>query len=640
MKEVEDALGTKFSLRKRWRLPPAGSEFAGLADWLQHASQALPPDTGASISRYYTPDELEATGSEIADHARELLSAVKPVIDFVYATFAPKIDPIAAALAKFEDSADPDLIAKYRKGWGEGKVLFDATFGSSDALDELTAERFFAFLNQIDSHTNAESGLFRLGPGTPAPKNPERESWKVLEEDLSKLKAALSTLLFGDLPLRNRIDAMLAGEKPRRYVTEDLALPSMLMCFVDESNHSGVNRMWLKKEKLDQLGKLPSPSGSVGGDFVAWDALLRHLPAEYGRQWDWAMTYAFYWSEVFEEFFGSPTVPAPDEGDASPMPDDATLVSLASSLFLSDEHFLIELRELLFEKGQLILYGPPGTGKTFIASRFAEVLAPDPARREIVQFHPSYSYEDFVRGYRPVTESGQLKYTPEDGPVVRLADKARIDSENLYVLVIDEINRGNLPRIFGELLYLLEYRDRTIQLMYPNDKGIRAFDLPNNLLIVGTMNTADRSIGIIDAALRRRFHFIELAPGVSPIDDLLKRWLQDNAPEMLELAEWVDRLNQKLAADFPGKQLQVGHSYFMPTVPIVGNAEPIPLTLERVERVWRTDIEPFLQDQLFGQVQKLPSYALKSIKQSVAAGKQVAPSETAGGDGPSNAQSA
>ena len=157
--------------------------------------------------------------------------------------------------------------------------------------------------------------------------------------------------------------------------------------------------------------------------------------------------------------------------------------------------------------------------------------------------------------------------------------------------------------------------------MYPDEKGQRRFKLPRNLCDSATMNTADRSIGVIDAALRRRFHFVELAPNVAPLNGLLRRWLQANAPAMLELADWADRLNEKLAADFPGNQLQVGHSYFMPTKPVVGTDEPISLTHERVEWIWRTDVEPFLQDQLFAQPGKLASYSLKAIRNAVEASK-------------------
>ena len=631
---LADGLGPDFEMRKQWRGAPGISEFDGLASWLTHA--AGPHGAGASVSRFFTREELDGLSFGVAETTHSLLAAVQPLLDFIYATAPPPMDPIPAALAKFAETVDPDLIAKYRLGWLLGKAAFDATFGSAALLDQLTPDRFFAFLNQIDSHTNAESGLFRLGPGLPAPKNPDTESWKALEEDLPLLKQALATVLNGDGSLAERIDTLLAAQPHvRRYVTEDLALPSMLMCFADEANHSGVNRMSLKRIKLHALGKL-QPAGSTGEAFVAWDAALRHLPAEYGMDWDWAMTYAFYWSDVFEEFFGS--IAAADvstPADLAP-PDDDALVSLASSLFLSDDHFLVELREMLFEKGQLVLYGPPGTGKTFLATKFVEVLAPDAAQRDIVQFHPSYSYEDFVRGYRPVTNQGALTYEPQDGPLVTLAEKARADPANLYTLVIDEINRGNLPRIFGELLYLLEYRNQAVQLMYPAADGSRGFSLPRNLLIVATMNTADRSIGVIDAALRRRFHFVELAPNVAPIDGLLRRWLQATNPAMLSVADWVDRLNHKLTIDFPGRQLQVGHSYFMPTTPIVGTDAPVALTAARVERIWRTDVEPFLQDQLFGQPQTIPSYSLSAIRKAAEAAQKIETPQVSDDDGPSD----
>ena len=111
-----------------------------------------------------------------------------------------------------------------------------------------------------------------------------------------------------------------------------------------------------------------------------------------------------------------------------------------------------------------------------------------------------------------VKEKGGLTYYPEDGPLTTLAKDASINSDNLYVLLIDEINRGNVPRIFGELLYLLEYREESVVLMYPDESGERRFKLPSNLVILATMNTADRSIGVLDAALRRRFHFVEPRP--------------------------------------------------------------------------------------------------------------------------------
>lgn len=288
--------------------------------------------------------------------------------------------------------------------------------------------------------------------------------------------------------------------------------------------------------------------------------------------------------------------PPPTDGEAT------TLEDLAVELYV-EPAFLHTVVELLAEKRQLIFYGPPGTGKTYMARRLARFLTDgDSQRTEIVQFHPSYSYEDFVQGYRPCPgQHGNLSYELVDGPLLRLANRARETPDEPHVLLIDEINRGNLPRIFGELLYLLEYRDDRMALMYSGDDSL--FALPPNLWVLGTMNTADRSIGLIDAALRRRFHFMALFPGRAPLDGLLARWLADKAPAMTAVHTYVDRLNAMLRERF-GDHLQVGHSYFM-----VKN-----LDQSRLERIWQVDILPFLEDQLFGKEKELERFRLDAIK--------------------------
>src|SRR5262249_13843109 len=159
---------------------------------------------------------------------------------------------------------------------------------------------------------------------------------------------------------------------------------------------------------------------------------------------------------------------------------------------------------------QLILQGVPGTGKTHVAKCLARLLTRDHSDCiRLVQFHPSYTYEEFVEGIRArnVESNGRTEviYPVEDGVLCAFAAQAASRPSEPHVLVIDEFNRGNLPRIFGELLYLLEYRDQEVTLPYSK----RPFRLPDNLFVLATMNTADRSAVALDQALRRRFSFVE-----------------------------------------------------------------------------------------------------------------------------------
>ena len=187
----------------------------------------------------------------------------------------------------------------------------------------------------------------------------------------------------------------------------------------------------------------------------------------------------------------------------------ANLAALADTVFLPTE-FLREIETLLTEKKQVILQGPPGTGKTFVAQKLAAALAGSKDRVTLVQFHPSYAYEDFVQGYRPtLLDNGQPGFQLTDGPLLRAAEQARQNPDVNHFLIIDEINRGSVAKVFGELYFLLEYRDEPANLQYSDEP----FSLPPNLYIIGTMNTADRSIALVDLALCAvRFYFVEFHP--------------------------------------------------------------------------------------------------------------------------------
>ena len=277
------------------------------------------------------------------------------------------------------------------------------------------------------------------------------------------------------------------------------------------------------------------------------------------------------------------------------------LETLAAKLLL-EPSFLRNIKRLLDEKGQIVFQGPPGTGKTYVARELARALAGADERVRLVQFHPSYAYEDFVQGYRPRFKDGQAGFELRDGPLVQAANEARNSAANYY-LIIDEINRGNLAKVFGELYFLLEYRDQQMRLQYAKEED-EDFSLPENLYIIGTMNTADRSIALVDLALRRRFSFVEFHPEKAPVEGLLGRWLERKESDLPWIAKVVDLANTKL----DNREAAIGPSYFMKD----------DLDEERVGRIWEHDVLPYIEEQLYGQHERLAEFALDTLRREAA----------------------
>ena len=235
-----------------------------------------------------------------------------------------------------------------------------------------------------------------------------------------------------------------------------------------------------------------------------------------------------------------------------------------------------------------------------MAQKLAKCLAGSGERVTLVQFHPSYAYEDFVQGFRPVQAgNGQAGFELRDGPLLRAAERAKQEPNTDHFLVIDEINRGNLAKVFGELYFLLEYRDEAISLQYQQNEDDK-FSLPDNLYIIGTMNTADRSIALVDLALRRRFYFVEFHPDDEPVKSVLRKWLANKAPAMEWVADVVEDVNEKLEED---RHAAIGPSYFMKEG----------LDRAGVERVWRHSVIPYIEECLFGDNDKIGEFNLKKL---------------------------
>lgn len=299
---------------------------------------------------------------------------------------------------------------------------------------------------------------------------------------------------------------------------------------------------------------------------------------------------------------------ADDDADAT-APDDiravAPLIPYSVDDILKDGCFLerdeiVRLIDRLRNKKNLILQGPPGTGKTWLAKRlaFALIGQKDESKVRAVQFHPNLSYEDFVRGWRP---TGDGKLSLADGVFMEAIKAASKDTSSKFVVVIEEINRGNPAQVFGELLTLLEAGKRTpkeaLELCYPDADGKRRpVHIPENLYVVGTMNVADRSLALVDLALRRRFAFVGLEPQLGPAwAEWVVRECAVESGLVNDIERRITQLNAQIANDARlGMQFRIGHSYVTPAHKLqVGD------TKKWFRDVVETEIAPLLDEYWF-----------------------------------------
>lgn len=243
-------------------------------------------------------------------------------------------------------------------------------------------------------------------------------------------------------------------------------------------------------------------------------------------------------------------------------------------------------------KGQAIFYGPPGTGKTFVSQKLGKLMTQGKDGKngfcETIQFHPAYTYEDFIEGLRPLSnEKGTLIFEKKPGHFLKFCQKAQ-QYQGDCVLIIDEINRANLASVIGELMYLLEYRSQTIQLA----NGTH-FNIPENVKLIATMNSADRSLALVDFALRRRFAFIRLDPRF----DLIHQH-PSSAIDVKALIKQLKNINSLIG----DSNYALGHTYFL-----------IPNLDEHIQNIWEVEIMPYLQEYFFDSPNELERFQWQEV---------------------------
>jgi MoxR-like ATPase len=290
---------------------------------------------------------------------------------------------------------------------------------------------------------------------------------------------------------------------------------------------------------------------------------------------------ALGWGEPLEE-----SASTEEESDAESEEADYTLVQVAHDTHLPIED-LEEWVAMLASprKRQAILYGPPGTSKTFVAKKLGQHLASPGGEVLTVQFHPSFSYEDFIEGLRPDESASELRYAVRPGIFTEFCDRARRKPSATFVFLIDEVNRADLGSVLGELMMLLEYRGERLPLPYSQ----RPFSIPKNVVVLATMNTADRSLALVDFALRRRFHTIEMAPS----REILAEHLASTGEDGGLVLKFFDLLQKEVDS----RDFAPGHAYWM------GDD----ISADGLRRLWRYELRPYLAEYWFEHRSRLDS---------------------------------
>jgi MoxR-like ATPase len=557
VKEDLKAALTDVTYRKSWRQPAGPGDFKTVEEWLAWA--AGPRGAKSSISRHITAEELERLGTQIGDIVLDTVRAAASLFEYCYHS-----DNVPGHLA--------ELVGQFRAETGYP--------GDIRARREAERAELAPALSPDGLGDPDPGSLRRLGGTAYGLPGQQPGYYRLLQtgDGVARAARTFRYLLHGQGELADRLDDCISGEHKLPAVGEAMMVKALAVADPGRWFPNYVTRgKYGKLAILEALGEQPPEELTPGTLALAANDRVRQILDPYFPGDPWGVQEFAWWLLHRVSTIGP------------------SLNELADELYLTEE-FLARALRLLDDKGQVVFYGPPGTGKTYVALKLADYIARSRDNVEKVQFHPSYAYEDFIEGYRPRLEDGQVTYKVVDGPLKRMAAIAREHPDLTYVLLIDEINRANVSKVLGELVFLLEYRDEEIHLQYSEAK----FSLPANLQIIATMNTADRSIALIDTALRRRFHFVAFFPDTPPIDSLLRRWLHDNHPDLAWVADVVDRANRELA----DRNTAIGPSHFL---------RPH-LTEDLVRLAWENSVLPFLEEHFFDDPDQVKRFGLDRLR--------------------------
>lgn len=591
-------IGRTWTYRKKERLDPGQTDFPSLDAWLAFMhSEAGHREAGGNISRYVVGKEIDqidlaAELIEMTDMFRPLMETIRPsapvqvtervassnifaeALNYALDEFARvreepfgRVEPMWSLLEKVVGS-----IAVLQPVQSRPHIKVSASLGQGNWV----RVPWIALLNQ-NITTSTQTGLYgvflisndlqrvyltlnqgvtelieQLGP---------REGSRALTERADAYRERVAELASAGYTLDNNIDLASDGRLPTNYKQGTIA-------FVEFA-----------------IGALPSDAELA--------VLLETLLASYDR-----LAQESAVEHVLE--------PAPEQADIAYHSPAFTLDDAMEGLFMDRAQFERILNTWRTKKN-LLLQGAPGVGKSFVARRLAYTLmgVKDPSRVEAVQFHQSYGYEDFIQGYRPDGSGG---FARNDGVFLRFCRRAIADPDHEYVFIVDEINRGNLSKILGELMLLIEHDKRSsewaVQLTYSRE-GEPTFYIPDNVYVIGMMNTADRSLSLVDYALRRRFAFATLDPCfASPAfrTHLLGCGITQSVAG--RVVERMQGLNAIISGDQAnlGRGYQIGHSFFVPGT-AVANSD------NWYRGVVETEIVPLLEEYWFDDPDKVDHWS-------------------------------